>query len=1530
MNPVSACPSRQDLEALVQGQMPFTQVDQLAQHLEKCAACAQTISGLKVDDTLVEVIRRQATMQGKAPDAVLKNVMERLRLLRTQPSGQTAGTSQTGGVAPNVDDPESYDFLSAPQGPDELGRLGPYRVLKVLGAGGMGVVFEAEDPQLRRKVALKAMKPALAASATAKQRFVREAQSTAAIKHDHIVTIYQVGEDRGIPFLAMEFLEGAALDAWLKKGRQPTLAQILRIGREMARGLAAAHQRGLIHRDIKPANVWLEAPQGRVKILDFGLARGTKDDSQLTQSGAIVGTPAYMSPEQANGHKVDHRTDLFSLGCVLYRLCTGQMPFKGENTMATLMCVVSEHPRPAHEVNAKVPRVLSDLVMQLLAKDPAGRPDSARDVIEAIQAIEREQPAAGGKGAAAPNPAASLKDATQLITQDYVPPRSWRRPLLGAAAASLLFLAVAAGVIFVQTDKGTLKIDTVDADVQVVVEQNGNVIAVLDKKTGREVKLRSGEYSLKLGKESKDVRIDKGVIQLTRGETVVATITKVKGEGVAEIATRTIKTFGPADKPITQDGVKADQGGWQIVATHWCTPRLFEVPMNTGGQAGMLTYRARIKSEKLEGRAQLPGKAYLMMWCRIPKGPDTGEFVSKGLASPVQGTTDWASYEIPFRLEKGQQPDLLKLNVAIEGTGTLWIKDIEVRFTPFDAASPNVPAPRADIDLLKVIDPQKHAIRGKWAFDGSVLTVQKEKPTACIQVPYVPPEEYEVEAIATRIEGGEGGHGVVIGLVAGGRQFYAMVDDYGGSASGLAMIDRKTIADNETLHRGRVLITGKPSVITCRVHREGVLVRVDDRVIIDWKGDFGRLALHPGWKLPDSKQLFLGTTNATFQISKLVLRPSNRGVSDEWVQDVQKRPAEKQVEAVAAKLKELNPDFDGKMDPVIQDGKVLKLTLRTDVVTNLSPLRALRDLYWLSYRGSAPRAAKFTDLTSLRGTSISHLDLLGTQVADLTPLRGLPIVHLNCAGTLVTDLSAVEGMKLVYLNIGGQGVRSLSPLKGMSSLSSLVCNDSLIDDLSPLVGLRLETFGYVRMSVRDISVLRDMPLQNVGCSYRPERDQILRSIKTLQTINDKPAVDFWKEVDSDNAAFEQWVNGVQKLPAEKQVEAVAAKLQELNPGFDGKVTHKLHGNDVSYLQFHSDQIANLAPVRALKKLEVLDCSGSYPRKGILADLSPLRGMSLHKLYVNETKVKDLTPLSGLPLTELLVGDTSVDDLAPLRGMKLKRLGIYYGGVKDLSPLQGMPLTELVAAGCPISDLSPLRGAPLRHLECFQTKVKDFSPLRGMPLQKLLIHWMKADDLSVLRGMPLKTIRLDYQPASHADLLRSLWPLETINEQPAREFWNKDDPKHAAFLQWIEDTRKLPAEKQLEEVRKKLMERNPGFDGKVSHKMLGDAVDYLSFPADAVTDISPVRALPKLRTLSSSGSAVGKGKLADLTPLQGLALVWLNVHFNPITDLTPIRFMPLKQLTYDANPRRDAEVLRSINTLDRVNNTPVAEFLKGIE
>ena len=235
-------------------------------------------------------------------------------------------------------------LLAPPRGPDEIGYLGSYRILKVLGMGGMGVVFQAQDPTLGRIVALKGMLPSVAAKAANRERFLREARATAGLRHDHIVVVHTVGEDRGFPYLVMEFLEGESLEDRLTRERRLPLDEILRIGLEIASGLAAAHAAGLVHRDVKPANIWLQCPAGRVKILDFGLARATADDTRLTLSGIILGTPAYMAPEQARGHAVDSRTDLFSLGTVLYRLCAGELPFKGDNTLAILTALAVEKP----------------------------------------------------------------------------------------------------------------------------------------------------------------------------------------------------------------------------------------------------------------------------------------------------------------------------------------------------------------------------------------------------------------------------------------------------------------------------------------------------------------------------------------------------------------------------------------------------------------------------------------------------------------------------------------------------------------------------------------------------------------------------------------------------------------------------------------------------------------------------------------------------------------------------------------------------------------------------------------------------------------------------------------------------------------------------------------------------------------------------------------------------------------------------------------------------------------------------------
>jgi ribosomal protein S27E len=188
------------------------------------------------------------------------------------------------------------NLLAPPQAPGELGRLGPYRVLKVLGHGGMGIVFQAEDPQLKRLVALKAMLPHLAANPTARQRFLHEAQAAARLEHDHVISIHQVGEDRGVPYLAMPFLRGEPLEDRLRREGKLPIAEVLRIGRETALGLAAAHAHGLIHRDVKPGNIWLEAGRRRVKILDFGLVRQLDSDLHLTHPGAAGEGPRAATP----------------------------------------------------------------------------------------------------------------------------------------------------------------------------------------------------------------------------------------------------------------------------------------------------------------------------------------------------------------------------------------------------------------------------------------------------------------------------------------------------------------------------------------------------------------------------------------------------------------------------------------------------------------------------------------------------------------------------------------------------------------------------------------------------------------------------------------------------------------------------------------------------------------------------------------------------------------------------------------------------------------------------------------------------------------------------------------------------------------------------------------------------------------------------------------------------------------------------------------------------------------------------------
>jgi hypothetical protein len=274
--------------------------------------------------------------------------------------------------------------LKASDRPGSMGRLAEYEILNHVGRGGMGMVLRAFDKQLHRNVAIKVMSPDLMSSEQARERFFREARSAAGINHPNVVTIHAVSQFEGTPFLVMEFVDGQSLQKRIKADAPMDLLDILRISSQIANGLAAAHRHGIVHRDIKPANIMLEDSIERVKITDFGLARVTLERSDLTSLGNIVGTPSFMSPEQVEGLNLDHRSDLFSLGCVMYAMISGHSPFRSSNAIATARKVLSEPHTPLTEVANNVPKYLREIIDHLLEKSPDDRIQTAEELAQIL------------------------------------------------------------------------------------------------------------------------------------------------------------------------------------------------------------------------------------------------------------------------------------------------------------------------------------------------------------------------------------------------------------------------------------------------------------------------------------------------------------------------------------------------------------------------------------------------------------------------------------------------------------------------------------------------------------------------------------------------------------------------------------------------------------------------------------------------------------------------------------------------------------------------------------------------------------------------------------------------------------------------------------------------------------------------------------------------------------------------------------------------------------------------------------------
>jgi serine/threonine-protein kinase len=412
------------LKLLLDDRLPEQRQTELAEHIETCPACRRRLESLAADAELWGQVEQLLSPEPDAepPASTLQN------------RGSPGGDGSHGTEVPAERQPP-LDFLDPSGDPQKIGRLGPYEIVEVIGSGGMGVVLKGFESTLNRYVAIKVLAPHLASSAAARRRFAREAQAAAAVVHEHVIAIHAVDAAGDPPYLVMPFVNGQSLQARLDCDGPLELREILRIAAQTAAGLAAAHAQGLVHRDIKPANILLENGVERVMITDFGLARAI-DDASLTQSGVVAGTPQYMSPEQADGKTVDHRADLFSLGSVIYAMCTGRSPFRAETTMAVLRRICEGAPRAIRQINPEIPEWLAEIVEKLHQKDPDDRFQSAAEVSGLL----------GRHLAHLQQPLTVPMPARLEVPSSLRRGRRQRRRYVSAAAAVLLFLVAAVGV----------------------------------------------------------------------------------------------------------------------------------------------------------------------------------------------------------------------------------------------------------------------------------------------------------------------------------------------------------------------------------------------------------------------------------------------------------------------------------------------------------------------------------------------------------------------------------------------------------------------------------------------------------------------------------------------------------------------------------------------------------------------------------------------------------------------------------------------------------------------------------------------------------------------------------------------------------------------------------------------------------------------------------------------------------------------------------------------------------------------------
>jgi predicted Ser/Thr protein kinase len=589
-------------------------------------------------------------------------------------------------------------------------------MVELIGQGGMGAVYKARQPALDRLVALKILPPRAGSDPGFAERFTREARTLAKLSHPNIVAVYDFGQAQGLHYFLMEYIDGPNLRQVEQAGKlSPT--QALQIIPQICEALQFAHDEGIVHRDIKPENVLLDK-KGRVKIADFGLAKILGLEARnlrLTGTREVMGTPHYMAPEQVqHPQEVDHRADIYSLGVVFYEMLTGELP-------------LGRFAPPSRKVSVDVR--LDEVVLHALEREPALRYQKASQVKSDLETIA-SQP---GKPIAPVSDGESERLRTQVrwpaiglvatgilnwvlipfILMLGLPALSRARTTvfhhvalgqadvigLGLSKLAVLGLLAAPFVLcgfLIYAAFKMMRLESYAAAIAAaivgMVVTPGNIIGfpigiwalmVLSRREIRDAFRQNKVAGSSAGIPTKTRTAllwlgAAGAVILFAGLLAVRSSRSTLQEPAATAVV--LRTFETGERPISGDFARTEGGAWVVSCTQTQTFRLFEVP-EPNVQDCMLTYRARIKTEGLAGRA------YLEMWCRLP---GQGESFSRGLDNVASGSNDWVTYETPFFLKTGERPDLVRLNLVVEGAGKVFIKDIELLVGRLNSAAAGI------------------------------------------------------------------------------------------------------------------------------------------------------------------------------------------------------------------------------------------------------------------------------------------------------------------------------------------------------------------------------------------------------------------------------------------------------------------------------------------------------------------------------------------------------------------------------------------------------------------------------------------------------------------------------------------------------------------------------------------------------------------------------------------------------------------------------------------------------------------------